>query len=169
MASYSQYFSSKPFCISMNKEKISYRTYAYTTWHFFGPKITLKLCSSKFKKKMLILWQHICQRKIFPVLSLLYKIGSNRLRETFHSSNDNYSTNLIIQQNAFLSRVIAWGLKTECFSEMRNWQDNCVRGIVKRALLWNFLFSKGYSYIELVFIIKASKFAKFTYEKFSKM
>lgn len=51
MASYSQYFSSKPFCISMNKEKISYRTYAYTTWHFFGPKITLKLCSSKLKKK----------------------------------------------------------------------------------------------------------------------
>lgn len=50
MASYSQYFSSKPFCISMNKEKYLIE-HAYTTWHFFGPKITLKLCSSKFKKK----------------------------------------------------------------------------------------------------------------------
>lgn len=50
MASYSQYFSSKPFCISMNKEKISYTTCIYNL-AFFGPKITLKLCSSKFKKK----------------------------------------------------------------------------------------------------------------------
>lgn len=65
MASYSQYFSSKPFCISMNKEKISYRTYAYTTWHFFGPKITLKLCSSKFKKNVNIVTAHLPE-KDFP-------------------------------------------------------------------------------------------------------
>lgn len=56
-----------------------------------------------------------CHRKIFPVLPLLDKIGSNRLRGTFHPSNDNYYTNLIIQQNAFLNRFIAWCLKTEYF------------------------------------------------------